>query len=259
MTDFLWSALAWLRWLTLETSYLSLETRYWLGFLVALGCFLLVTLWFVREVSGKGGDARLFTVLALFAGVWALTASIYEIQDANPYARKPISGADFRPRDVAGDLASFLMVFVGALVAREGTEAKRFFNTTRLQILALILLGALVVPTQAAPRIGLGATSSEVTEIVIAGALGLVGFAALGVGSQAIAQARHYRWLVGILSAYALLVIARHAQLLALYPGREPMSDFMVLGFALAKVLLTATFGHIVVDHHMRNPAKHAP
>ena len=255
MTDIAWSMLAHLRWLLFETNYLTVGMRYWLGFLVALGCFLLVTLWFAREVSGKGGDARLFTILALFAAVWALVASVYEVQDANLYKDgKPVSAAAFRPHDVAGDLAAFLMVFVGTLLAREGHEPKRFFSSARLQVIALILLGALVVPTQAAPRIGLSSTSNEVSEIIISGSLVLVGFIALAVGGGAVAQRRHYRWLLAILLGYAALELIRHVQLLALYPGRAPMSDFQVLTFALAKVLLTAVFGHIIVDHHERTP-----
>ncbi len=257
MTDFAWSTLAHLQWLLFETNYLSVGTRYWLGFLVALGCFLLVTLWFAREVSGRGGDARLFTILALFAAVWALVASVYEVQDANLYKDgKPVSTAAFRPHDVAGDLAAFLMVFVGTLLAREGHEQKSFFSSARLQVIALVLLGALVVPTQAAPRIGLNSTSNEVSEIIISGSLAVVGFFALGVGGRAVAQRRHYRWLLAILVSYGVLEITRHVQLLALYPGRSPMSDFQVLTFALAKVLLTAVFGHIIVDHHERNPPK---
>ena len=251
MADIFGFASRWFHWLTLDANFLTLETRYWVGFLVSLGCFLIVSLWFVREISGKAGDPHLFTVLALFAGVWALTASIYEIPDgANPYEKK--NPATFRPHDVAGDLASFLMVFVGALLAREGTEPNRYVNSKRLQVLALILLGSLMVPTQAAPRLKLSPSNAEMIEVAVSCALGLVGFISIAVGSRAISAVtapRQHRWLLVVLVCYALLVIIRNAQV-ALLPVRMPMSDVMVFCFALAKLLLTLMFGYIVVTYH---------
>jgi hypothetical protein len=247
--DYLWSVREWLRWLVLGTQYIEVGTRYWLGFLVALGCFLLVTLFFVKDVSGKGGNPRLFTVLALFAATWALTASIYEVP---PYPGMPSKPANtsFRLHDVAADLASFLMVFVGALLAREGRETSGFFNSQRLQVYALVLLGLLTVPTQAAPRLGISPAQGEQTELLVAGALGLLGFISLGVGGKAVAKPEHYRWLYWTLVGYGLLVIGRHAHLIVMIPKREPMSDFFVIAFAMVKVLLTLIFCTIVVRHH---------
>ena len=249
MMDIAWSGWGWLRWLTLETQYLDIGTRYWIGFLVALGCFLLVSVFFVKDVSGKGGDPRLFTVLALFAAIWALTASIYEAPPYSVSDSKSINTV-FRLHDVTADLASFLMVFVGALLAREGNEETGFFNSQRLQVYALVCLGALTVPTHASPRLGLSSLHSEQGELIVSGALGLLGFIALGVGGKAVAKREQYRWLFWILLAYALLIVWRHALLVMTLPNREPMSDFFVFSFAASKVLLTLSFCYIVVTYH---------
>jgi hypothetical protein len=249
--DFLWFAGDLLKWLTFG-QYLHLGTKLWIGYLVALGCFLLVSLFFVRDIGGRGGNPRLFTVLALFAASWALAASAYNdppypqgapgLQGAT--APQGASGSDpFRLHDVAADMASFLMVFVGALLAREGNEPDRFLSSQRLQVYALVLLGVLTVPAR---KTHYGVH----LEFVMAGALGLLGFVALGVGAKAIAHPKDYRWLFWILLAYGLFVVWRHAAFLIVLPDRQPMSDFLFFAFAVSKVLLTCIFCTVVVRYH---------
>jgi hypothetical protein len=249
--DFLRFAGEVLQWLTFG-HYLNLGTKHWIGYLVALGCFLLVSLFFVKDVSGRGGNPRLFTVLALFAASWALAASAY---NDPPYpqgslglqgaaAPQAASGRDpFRLHDVAADMASFLMVFVGALLAREGNEPDRFLSSQRLQVYALVLLGILTVPAQKS-HYGVH------LEFVMAGALGLLGFIALGVGAKAIAHPQEYRWLFWILLAYGFFVVWRHVAFIVVLPDRRPTSDFLFFAFAVSKVLLTCVFCSVVVKCH---------
>ncbi len=232
--------LDWLKWLIFNADFLGFEQRYWIGFLASIACFG-ITAYFATEVRDK---PRLFTVMALFAGVWVAAASIYELPPYVGGVAPPDADKAFRLHDTAADLAAFIMVFAGALLAREGKE-HWFLNSRRLQIAAMSLLGALVIPRPLHP--GLGVTA-EHFELVVACALGLVGFLALALGGKAIARKTKLWLLIGILVAYGVLLIVRHVELIIVVP-RRPMSAFLVVSFAFAKLLLTLTFCYSVLSH----------
>ena len=62
-------------------------------------------------------QARLYTVLALFAGAWALVAAAIESRLLEPDRATALS-------DRAQDVASFVLVYSGAILAREDTTHK---------------------------------------------------------------------------------------------------------------------------------------
>lgn len=139
---------------------------------------------------------------------------------------------------------AFIMVFAGALLAREGAPEKGLLNSRRLQTIALSLFAAVVVPRQFSdlfvPRMATLAFST---------ALDLVSFLAIGLGARAVANSRSFACLVAILVVYAALECARDLQVTLVDP-RPDMSNFFVFGFAVSKVLVTLTFGYIVLWHH---------
>jgi hypothetical protein len=218
-------------------------TKYGIGFLAAVACFA-ITSWYSKDVRS---NPRLFTVLALFAGVWVATALMYE-QTPWSTSREPPKEA-FRPNDVAGDLASFIMVFVGTILSREGNDKNWFAYSQRLQIAAMVLLAALVLPHHVPTRFRI---TAEQWELAIAGVLALAGFAALAVGAIVVAGKKVPVIVLGTLVVYAVLATWRHIELIFL--PRQPQSDFMALSFVALKLFLTLTFCRLVVQH-AQNPA----
>jgi hypothetical protein len=230
-------------WLILTQSYFDITTRYLIGFLAAVGCFA-ITSWHSKYV---GSNPRLFTVLALFAGVWVAIALMYEQTPWTSSGEAPKNSKAFRPNDVAGDLASFIMVFVGTLLSREGNDKNWFSYSQRLQIAAMVLLAALVLPHHVPTRFRI---TPEQWELAIAGALALVGFAALAVGAIVV-SARLPVIIIGTLVIYGAFSTWRCAELILL--PRTPQSDFMALSFAALKLILAFTFCRLVVQH-AKNP-----
>jgi len=218
-------------------------TKYRIAFLAAVACFA-ITSWYSKDVRS---NPRLFTVLALFAGVWVATALMYE---HTPWStsREPPKEA-FRPNDVAGDLASFIMVFVGTVLSREGNDKNWFVYSQRLQIAAMVLLAALVLPHYVPTRFRI---TPEQWELAIAGVLALIGFAALAVGAIVVAGKKVPVIIIGTLVVYGVFATWRNIELIFL--PRQPQSDFMALSFAALKLLLALTFCRLVVQH-AKNPA----
>lgn len=226
----------------LFTSVLEPGPRYLIGFGVALLCFA-IAIYFAKEVKN---NPRLFTVLALFAGVWAANASVYDASELYN-----MNKADaFKLPDRAGDLSSFIMVFAGAILAREGKE-HWFLNSSRLQVAALSLLVALVFPRQFQfqSQSPLDWITPQRWDLGLACSLSLVGFLALGLGAKAVvAKSSHFRTLVIALVVYAVADIGRTLELM-IVTERRPMSDFFMFSFAAAKIVLTPMFCYIVLWH----------
>jgi len=234
----------WLKWLLFDMGFLSLDHRYWIGLLVSLACFG-ITLYFAKEVKN---DLTLFTVLALFAGAWVAIASVYE----SPAAYKSSDANPFKLPDRFSDLWSFLLVFTGALLAREGKEGHWFLNSQRLQVAAMSLFALLVIPRQFPPEL----ISPQNAELALGTVLSLVGFLALGVGAKTVAKLSHFVVLAIILVIYAVLESGRTLEFMLV--ARRPMSDFFMLSFAVAKLFLTSTFCYIVLQHHRLQSTKGA-
>lgn len=237
-----------LRWFFFEANVLDVKTRYWLAYLAAAGCFV-ITAYFAREVRA---NARLFTVLALFAGTWALVMAIYgtapypDMGQAPSAAVAAKSQSAFRLHDTAEDLASFLMVFAGAILARERDDEHWFFNSQRLQVAAMSILVLLAIPHRLPESWNIPAPTAE---LVLASALGLLAFLALALGAKAVADQKQFVWLLWIIIVYAVLTTARNVELLVAVK-RNPQSDFFALSFASLKLLMTFFFGYIVLYHY---------
>lgn len=234
MVDFIW-------WLIREWHVFGVEMRYWIGFLAAAACFA-ISAYAAKEVRSS---PRLFTVMALFAGAWVAVTSIYELPPYLGQAGLVKDDTAFKLHDRAADLSSFIFVFVGAVLAREGREEHWFFNSEQLQVAALSLLFALVIPRQLPPEW----ISPKNAELVIAEALAVVGFLALGIGAAAVAKPKHFIWLTIILIAYSIGTLGRGLELF-LFTPRRPLSDFLMLTFAVLKLSLTCVFCYIVLWHH---------
>jgi len=226
----------WLKWLLFEMKLFSPELHSWIGLLASLACFA-ITVYFAKEVKD---DPTLFTVLALFACAWVAIASVYEL----PSPHNSTVPNAFKIPDRFSDLWSFLMVFAGAILAREGQKEHWFLNSRRLQVAAMSLFAALVIPRQFMPEW----IQPQHAELALGTLLTLVGFLALGMGAKAVAERSHLLFLTIILVVYAALEIGRTSELILI--ERRRMSDFFMLSFAMAKLLLTPTFCYIVLRRH---------
>jgi len=229
--------LDWLRWLLFDANFLSDERRYWIGFLVSLACFAIAS-YSAKQVKS---NPRLFTALALFAGAWVAVASTYEAAQLH----KSINAGELKTLDRLSDLSAFITVFAGAVLAREGKEEHWFLNSHQLQVAAMAVLFALVIPRQLPPDW----VAPQHVELVLGCILSVVGFLALGLGAKAVAKPWQFAAVVVILLGYAALEVGRDVELMIVVP-RQRMSDFFALSFAAAKMLLTVTFCYIVLRHH---------
>ena len=238
----------WLRWLTFTPGFLGdSDTKYRLAFVVALVCFLIVGFY-----AGKvHSSPRLFTVLGLFAGAWLANATavfagrfMYQLK-GDPKLSDVLQKL-FIVVDRVDDLTHFLLLFAGAILVRDGG---REASAHRLQVLAMALLSAMVVPhylyVYGDWRYG------ETTYFVMGTALACLSFWALAAGARAVSVAARANaegdppaapnWivmsLVFVVAIDIILNITRTAEVL-LTP-REPQSTFFVLAFSSAKLLLT--------------------
>jgi hypothetical protein len=237
--------LDWLKWLLFEANLLSDERRYWIGFLVSLACFVIAS-YGAKQVRN---NPRLFTALALFASAWVALASMYEAGQL----RKQIDADDLKVLDRLSELSALITVFAGAVLAREGKEEHWFLNSHELQVAAMAVLFALVIPRQLPPEW----VTPQHFELALGAILSVVGFLALGLGAKAVAKPWQFAGLLVILVVYAALEVGRTLELMIVVP-RQRMSDFFALSFAAAKMLLTITFCYIVLRHHRFTSAKAA-
>jgi len=239
--------LDWIKWLLFDWGDLSPAQRDWIGFLISMAC-VYGAYRFARAVQS---NARLFTVMALFAGALVAIASAYQARILLPRGDELATVSNR-----ALDVGYFLMTFAGALLARESKIEHRFLNSESLQIAGLFLLFLVVIPRGFPP--GLIPPEWEaprVFELVMSMALNLLAYLALAWGAKAVATPRQLTGLGIILLVYAAFDATRDLQII-LYPRpRTPISEFFMITFALGKISLTFMFGYIVWDHRKPIPA----
>src|SRR5262245_13471206 len=190
-------------------------------------------------------NPRLFTVMALFAGAWVLIMAAIESRSRTPeLTALP---------DRASDVASFLLVYAGSVLAREGSPTNTVHQHAQrwLQIAGLWALFLLVLPSQLPLKLPL---TPEQIDLALGELLGFVGFLSLLVGARAVASAGLFWPLVGTLLFYEYLSLARTWELWTLSAGtsRPPMPSSFVYGYVLARFLLTGLFASIVLSHHAK-------
>jgi hypothetical protein len=195
---------------------------------------------------------RLFTVMAMFACAWMLVLGYY-----NSKVRGEASGELV---NLASDLASYLLVYVGGLLVLETTpkgQGRRETHVVALQILALNLVLFIAAPRAIdiiAPPGGvklLGFSKEDATHFVSAAMVG-IGFAAVGLGAWRIASGLPLGILIGTVTIYALLELYSNTYCVWNECGKaEQLTPGWALLFSALKLLFTLNFGCIVAQHGM--------
>jgi hypothetical protein len=201
----------------------------------ALACFL-ITYFCARRIDK---DPRLFTVLALFAGAWVLVMAGVDSRVQTP-GSTPVA-------DRAFDVASFLLVFSGTMLAREAPPGHRLLTLQKwIQVAALWLLFVLVVPSQLPIKLPL---SYEQIELVIGEVLSAVGFLALALGTRAVARGPLFWLLVIVVAVYECLSLSRTIEIFTISPGTERpfMDTWELYSFIAMRFLLTGLYCYVVV------------
>src|SRR5205814_1292126 len=102
--------------------------------------------------------------------------------------------------DRAQDVASFLLVYSGAILAREDTTHKWMMTAQRLlQVAGLWLLFVLVVRSQFSKVPGL---SPEQVQLFGGEAMSQLGFLSVALGGYAVGNRKLFAWLVIVLLVY---------------------------------------------------------
>ena len=215
----------------------STAFTYRLGWWSALACCA-IAYYAARLVKNH---ARLYTVLALFAGAWALVAAAIESRLLEP--ERPTGLADR-----AQDIASYLLVYSGAILAKEGEPSKwltKFQQWAQAGGLALLFL--LVVRSQLT-SFGL---STDLVQLLGGEAMSLLGFVSVALGGYAVATRIQFCCLVAVLVAYVGLGLLRAIELASLPPGapRTLLVPAFAYGFIAERFLLTGLYAYIVVAH----------
>jgi hypothetical protein len=211
---------------------------YWVGWWSALICFL-VSFYAAKRIWNQ---PRLFTALALFAGAWVLMMSAIA-------ARMQIPKETALP-DRAFDVASFLFVFAGAILAREAPPDHRANRAQRwVQLAGLWLLFFLVLPDRIPIKIP--QLSTQQTDLIVGELLTLAGFVSLGLGAHAVARAGMFWVLVAILGVYECLSLSRTVELIAVLPGadRPPLKAQVLYSIIVARFFLTGMLCYVVLVH----------
>ena len=215
----------------------STAFTYRLGWWTALACCA-IAYYAARLVKNH---ARLYTALALFAGAWALVAAAIESRLLEP--DRPTALADR-----AQDIASYLLVYSGAILAREGEPSKRLEKFQQwAQAGGLALLFLLVVRSQLT---SFGLTPDQV-QLFGGEVMSQLGFVSVALGGYAVATQRQFACLVAVLAAYVGLGFLRTIELATLPPGatRTFLLPAFAYGFIAERFLLTAVYTYIVVTH----------
>lgn len=215
---------------------------------IGWGCTLICVLISYYVSTYLRHSSRMFTVMALLACAWVLLLGAYGARlDPNK------DFTQVRPLvHLASDIASFLLVYIGGLLALEGAQGKAVGNTSWLQRVALGLLLLIVLPRQfdlGPLKADLMPLSVEQTELAVALALALVGWLSIAFGARAVSAGWPFYALVASLVFYSYLNVERTIDLW--WDGSTPkrMTPFFIYSFAAAKLVFTCIFGYIVVRH----------
>jgi hypothetical protein len=221
----------------LPASVYSTAFNYRLGWWSALACCALAY-YAARLVKSH---ARSYTALALFAGAWALVAAAIESRLLEP-DRPPALA------DRAQDIASYLLVYSGAILAREGAPSQWLTKLQQwVQAGGLALLFLLVVRSQLT---SFGLTPEQV-QLFGGEAMSQLGFVSLALGGYAVATRVQFGLLVAVLLAYVGFGLLRTLELASLPAGapRTFLQPAFVYVFVLERFLLTGVYSLIVVTH----------
>jgi hypothetical protein len=228
----------------LNASVTSTAFNYRVGWYSALICCT-VSYYIARRVKNH---ARLYTVLALFAGAWALVAAAIESRLLEPDRPTGLS-------DRAQDIASFLLVYSGATLAREDTTHKWLMTAQQwMQGAGLGLLFLLVVRSQFG---NLPLLSPEHVQLFGGEAMSQLGFLSIALGAYAVARPKLFWPLVIVLLVYVGAGLARTFELGSLPAGaaRTFLQPAFVYVFIAERFLLTGLYCCIVVAHARRMDA----
>lgn len=214
---------------------------------------LICVLFSARIATAFLRDApRLFTVMALFACAWMLVLGYYSSK-----VRSEPSGELV---NLVTDLASYLLVYVGALLVLETSakQGRRETHVVALQILALYLVLFIAAPRALdliAPAPGglkLLSFSKEDASHFVSAAMVVIGFAVVGLGAWQISSGLPLGILLVTVTIYALLEIYSNTYCVWNECGKaEQLTPGMALVFSALKLLFTFNFGCIVAQYGM--------
>lgn len=211
--------------------------NYRVGWYSALACCA-ISYYVARQVKEH---AWLYTVLALFAGAWALVAAAIESRLLEPDRPTGLS-------DRAQDVASYLLVYSGAILAREG-EGDRWLMRAQqwVQAAGLALLFLLVVRGQFVNL----PLSPEQVQLFGGEAMSQLGFVSLALGGYAVASRKVFGLLVAVLVIYVGAGLLRTIELGSLSAGaaRTFLQPVFVYVFIAERFLLTGLYCYIVASH----------
>ena len=230
----------------LNASVSSTAFNYQVGWYSALLCCA-ISYYVARQVKNH---ARLYTVLALFAGAWALVAAAIESRLLEPDRPTGLP-------DRAQDIASFLLVDSGAILASEDTTRKWLMTARQwIQGAGLGLLFLLVVRSQFG---NLPLLSPEHVQLFGGEAMSQLGFLSVALGAYAVAKPKLFGLLVVVLLIYVGAGLARTFELGSLPTGaaRTFLLPAFVYVFIAERFLLTALYSYIVFSHARRMDADH--
>jgi hypothetical protein len=181
---------------------------------------------------------RLFAAIAIMACAWVLVLGAYGAREARPLAY------------LVTDIASFLLVYIGVLLALEGGREKSPIASL-LQRGAFWLLLLIVLPRQLSfpASLQLPALSVDQFEIGAGMFLAMLGFASIGIGVWTIASGWSRYAIVVVLVFYAYLNIERTVDIWWDGSDSKRMSGFFIYSFAAAKLALTSLLCYVVVQY----------
>jgi hypothetical protein len=183
-------------------------------------------------------NPRMFTVMALLTCVWSLVMGRYIGRDSGTLSL------------FIGDIASFLLVYIGGLLA-QGSGAKTVSWLQRLALLLLLLIvlaRPIDMPAQLEPFFGkLSPTQSR---LILSLCLDLAAFLAVGFGAHAIARGRLFVTLAVILAAYGCLQITSTITHWTDVDSSRPPEGILLISLAaFAKLAFTGVFSCIVLQY----------
>jgi hypothetical protein len=228
----------------LNATIYSTPFNYRVGWYSALACCA-ISYYVARQVKEH---ARLYTALALFAGAWALVAAAIESRLLEPDRPTGLS-------DRAQDIASYLLVYSGAILAREDPTRKWLMTAQQwIQGGGLALLFLLVVRSQFS---NLGLTPEQV-QLFGGEAMSQLGFLSVALGAYAVASRKVFGWLVTVLVIYIGAGLLRTIELGALPAGvaRTFLQPPFVYVFIAERFLLTGLYCHVVAAHARKMDAR---
>lgn len=222
--------------------------NYWVAWLSAVGCFVL-SFYAARHVSDH---PRCMTVLALFAGAWVLLAAAIGAR-IDALMNPAIAGKELTITDRASDVASFLFVFAGAILARESApNSWANWGQRWVQLGGLWLLFFIVLPERIPLRVPM--LDPKQTDLIVGELLTIAGFASLALGVYATASRRVAVVFALVLVAYESLSLLRTTGLIGSVsnPARPAMGPEILYPLIMIRFVVTAMLCYVVVTYCRR-------